>query len=59
MLELAIWIVSKGEDSSLNLDTGIPDHPGGTPTSQQPEARLLEPLGKGQETGLVIDRQQS
>ena len=42
----------------LNLDTLISDHAGSTPTSEQPESSLFEPPGKGQETSLVVDRQQ-
>jgi hypothetical protein len=41
--------------SSLNLDTGIPDLTGSTPTSEQPEPSLLETLCKREKTGLVVD----
>jgi hypothetical protein len=41
----------------LNINTGIPDHPSRSSTSEQPESGLLEPLGKRQKTGLVVYRQ--
>lgn len=43
---------------SLNVNSRLPDHPRSSTAAQQPEPELLEPLGEGQETILIIDGKQ-
>jgi hypothetical protein len=43
----------------LDLEASLPDHLSGSSRSQKPESELAQGLGKGEETGLVVDREES
>lgn len=43
---------------ALDGKASLPDELGGSSRSEEPEAELVQTLGEGQETGLVVDRKE-